>query len=184
MGTSVTPNRSLIKPDGDESIREDLPTFAGWADQNADNCDIIDGLFRKSESTWTPLLTGSGGNPTLGTGGFTEGKYVWLTPKMLFCYFRINFGNPGFVAGSGIYGMNTPLTPDASLDSVNDGIPIGKGYYHDSSAAATSTVFIVTYNPDTGTLYFSPPTGGAISATSPFVPAVSDSITGYFMLPV
>lgn len=103
---------------------------------------------------------------------------------MMFCFFRISFGAAGFATGSGIYGINTPVTPDVSLDSVGDGMPIGKGYYHDASAVATSTVFVVTYNPDTGGIYFTPPTNGAISATSPFVPAQGDSFVGYFMLPV
>jgi hypothetical protein len=174
----------LIKPDLDEKIQEDLPTFPGWAEQNADNCDVIDGLFRKSEGTWTVNWTGSVSNPAVGAGGFTEGRYVWLTPHLIFGYYKINFGGAGLVAGSGVYGINLPVTPDPSLDSVGDGMPIGKGVYFDFSAVATTTNFVTVYNPDTGGVYFSPPTGGAISATSPFAAGQGDGISGYFWIPV
>jgi hypothetical protein len=184
MGTTVTPNWSLIKPDGDEKIQEDLPTFDGWATQNGENCDIIDGLFRKTEGTWTVTWTGNTSNPTIGAGGFTEGKYLWLGPRMLFGFFRLSTGGAGWLPGSGYYGINIPFPVAPQFDSVNDGMPIGKCYLHNANSSTDSTVLVVTYNPDTGGVYFSPPTGGTWTPSVPAAIEAGDTMAGYFMYPM
>lgn len=183
MGTTVTPNLGLIKPDLDESIKEDLPAFVGWAAQNADNMDAIDALFRVTTGTYTLNWTADGGNPVLGTGGFVEGKVVRILPRLVLGYIKIFAGGTGFSAGSGIYRINLPTGIATELSSVNDGIPIGSVTFFDSSAASSSSVFLVTYNPTASNCYFTPPTGGAWSATSPVAMAQNDRISGFFMYP-
>lgn len=184
MGTTVTPNLGLIKPDTDESIKfSSSPSFAGWAAQNGINCDKIDALFRASQHTFTLNWTADGGNPTLGSGGFAVGKYIRLYPRMVLVFFRIATGGAGFAAGSGIYRLNVPTGVASDFTSVGDGMAIGRSIFYDSSAAVSSSVFQVTYNPPSTNLYLTPPTGGAWSATSPVALGQGDRVSGSYLYP-
>jgi hypothetical protein len=135
MGIVVTSNISLIKPDKNESIKANMPTFAGWAAQNAANMDTVDSLFRSSTATYSPAWTGSTTNPTLGTSGFVEGKYVRLWPRMVTVYIRIFAGTAGFAGGSGTYNLSLPFAPDPQFLTAFDSIAVGKAIL--LSAAAT-----------------------------------------------
>ncbi len=183
MGTTITTNLGLIKPDGSESIKEALPTFPGWAAQNEDNCDIIDSLFRNSGLTWTPAWTGSTGNPTLGSGGTIEGKYLRVFPRMVVGFFRIFTGGAGFAAGSGTYRISVPATIASELDTFNDSLPIGKAAILDNDTVANCSNMLVMYSTAVDLITFRPSSGGVWSATSPFTLAQNDRVSGYFMYP-
>lgn len=184
MSTTITTNLSLIKPDDDESIKANLPTFEGWASQNGKNQDVIDSLFRMSTATYTLNWTASGGNPTLGTGGFTEGKWVRVFPRMVFVYFRIYTGTTGFLTGTGTYRINLPFAYDASMATMDNDFPvIGRMAYADASATATSSTFIANYSQGVSTAIFKAPVGGVWNDTTPVVPAQGDRMSGYFMYP-
>lgn len=184
MGTTVTTNLGLIKPDIDESIKENLPTFPGWAAQNASNCDKIDSLFRASTSTYTLNWTASTSNPTLGSGGFTEGKYIRLFPRMTFVFFRIFMGGAGFATGSGHYRINLPFAVDPAVAAFTaEGLTIGKAIFQDASAVLTSSVFLVDYLNTSSVCIFRPSAGGLWDNASPVVPAQNDRISGYVMYP-
>lgn len=184
MGTTVTTNLGLIKPDVNESIREDLPTFAGWAAQNEDNMDAVDALFRASTvNPYTVNWTAGTLNPTLGAGGFTEGKYVRLTPSLVIGWFRIQFGGAGFATGTGHYRINHPLAVDSDFATFQDIIPCGKAMFQDNSASLTSSAFTVSYNVAANALVCRASAGDIWSSTNPVVPAQNDKISGYFMYP-
>ena len=184
IGTTVTTNLALIKPDTSESIKENLPTFAGWADQNADNCDNIDRLFRAATGTYTLNWTASSVNPTLGAGGTTEGKYVRLWPRLVIVWFRIFMGGAGFAAGTGHFRINLPFTMDAALAAYStETLSIGKAIYQDASAVLTSSVFLVNYLNSASVCIFRPSAGGLWDNASPVVPAQNDRISGYLMYP-
>lgn len=182
MGTTVTTNLGLIKPDKVESIKANMPTFAGWASQNGTNCDKLDALFRATATTYTLNWTADTLNPTLGAGGFAEGKYIRLFPRAVLVFFRLFAGGAGFAAGTGAYKFNFPFTVAPELVTVNDSIPIGKAVFFDSSAALSSSVFEVVYTPTTQ-FFLRPPGGGSWSATAPIVPAQNDRVSGYFIYP-
>lgn len=184
MGITVTTNLGLIKPDDDESIKQDLPFFNGWADQNADNCDTIDGLFRNNNTTYTLNWTGTTGNPTLGAAGFTEGKYIRLFPRMVLVNFRIYMGGAGFLPGSGGYRINLPFALDPALAALGgETTPLGKAIFLDNSAALTSTIFTAVYI-QTGSLVGFRPTAGIVWTDAfPVVPAQQDRLTGYLLYP-
>lgn len=182
MGTTATSNLALIKPDTLESIKPNLPTFPGWAFQNGQNCDKIDALFRASNSTWTPLWTGTS-NPAVGTGGFIEGKYLRLFPRLVIGFFRIFTGTASFTAGSGSYSLSIPVPIASELDGFNSEMTIGKACFLDASAVATCSAFNVCYSPPSDVMFLRAPTGDTWSATNPVVPAVNDRISGYFMYP-
>lgn len=182
MGTTVSTNLSLIKPDINESIKQALPTFPGFASQNASNCNTIDALFRCSNGTYTPTLTCSSVNPTIGTGGFVEGKYIRLWPRMVFTYFRINFGTTGFAAGTGFYRMTIPFAFDATMKAVDNTrpIPVGKCVYNDANSILLSSVLLVNYEGNNDVVTFVPTAGSLLNATAI---QASDQISGYFMYP-
>lgn len=184
MGTTVTTNLALIKPDINERIQESLPTWVGWAAQNGSNCDKIDGLFRASTHSWTPTWTASS-NPTLGTGGFIEGKYLRLFPRLVIGFFRIFAGTTGFSAGSGSYSISVPAAaPIASeLDSFNSELTIGKATFLDASAVATCGAFNVCYSPPSDVMFLRQTTNDTWTAASPVAMAQSDRLSGYFMYP-
>lgn len=183
MGTTVTTNLGLIKPDGSEKIKEELPTFPGWAAQNGLNCDKIDSLFRATTHTYSPSWTGSGGNPTLGAGGFVEGKYLRVYPRIVVGYFRIFTGGAGFLAGTGTYRLSVPATIASELDGFADTVPIGMASLHDNDSVVNSQTMGVVYHVSTDLINLRPSSGGSWSTTSPITLAQNDRVSGYFMYP-
>lgn len=186
MGITVTTNLGLIKPDINESIKQALPTFNGWASQNAANMDAIDALFRASTGTYTPTWGATTTPPTLGTAGFTEGKYVRLFPRMVYVFFRIFAGGAGFAAGTGSYTVSLPpvaIDPAFGVVNFSDVVPLGKMIFQDNSAVLTSSVFPLNYSPTPNILLGSASVGGTWSATVPVVPAQNDRFSGYFIYP-
>lgn len=184
MGITVTTNLGLIKPDVDEKIKEDLPTFAGWASQNEDNMDKIDSLFRASVHSYTPTWGSNGGvAPTLGAGGSVEGKYIRLWPRMVVVFFRINTGGAGFNPGTAVYTLSLPVAIDPEFSDFTHTLPLGKMTFFDASAALTSTVMPLVYSPSAALMFARPSEGGTWSATLPVAPAQTDRYSGYFMYP-
>lgn len=183
MGTTVTTNMGLIKPDLQEKIKQDLPSYAGWASQNASNMDKIDNLFRATTHTYTPTWIGSTGNPTLGAGGFVEGKYIRLFPRMVVCFIRIYTGGAGFATGSGTYNFTVPVAVPPELDGMQNHFACGKAVLHDDSSAATSSVFNIIYGVASDVLFFNLPTNDVWTATNPITLAQQDRLSGYFMYP-
>jgi hypothetical protein len=184
MGTTVSSNLSLIKPDLAESIKANLPTFDGWAAQNGANMDKIDSLFRDDViSAYTLNWTATVGNPTLGAGGFTEGKYIRFFPRMVAVFFRIFTGGAGFAVGSGLYRINLPVAVDPAFASFTHTMPLGKAIYSDNSAILTSSVFTPIYSPSAGFVFFRPSAGGTWDPATPVIPAQNDRLSGYLLYP-
>jgi hypothetical protein len=178
MGTTATTNLALIKPDDNESIKQNLPTFNGWATQNAANCNVLDGLFRHTTSSYTPTFTGSGGNPTLGSGGSVSGKWIRLFPRVVLVEFRVDLGGAGLALGSGTYGLTLPVAPAAELLTLDNSFPVGKCFLDDNSNAANSTT-MTTMISNTGVMFFRPPSASVWTPTNPFALGTSDKMSGY-----
>lgn len=134
-------------------------------------------------TSYTPTLTASTTNPTLGTGSAAAGYYKRVG-RMVFGYCEITFGSSGAAAGSGYYGILMPVEP------VNRTQPIGVGFAVDSSdnsraiaatasfapslwATSTKKAVIVITNPaGSGFLTSANPVGAA----APWTWSNSDSI--------
>jgi len=73
--------------------------------------------------SWTPTLTASTTNPSLGSGGFYQvtGRYMRLG-SLVIGYALMIAGNTGVSAGSGTYRFPLPVTPAGA------NIQIGTGY--------------------------------------------------------
>ena len=118
--------------------------------------------------SFTPNLTASTTNPTLGTGSSRTGRYGQID-TLAYGQGQINFGSSGVIAGSGFYFVSLPLTAQSS------GKVIGQFQFFDSSALA---VYIGTLISDTTTrslMYYNNPSSVASNA-APFTWAASDFI--------
>jgi hypothetical protein len=69
--------------------------------------------------TWTPALTAATTNPTLGTGGTTNGRYGRIQKVVIGLGF-IQFGTAGTAAGSGLYYVSLPVTAQAAGRVIGD----------------------------------------------------------------
>lgn len=148
MGTTVTPNLGLIKPDINESIRENLPISAGWPSQNGANCDKIDLLFRRTETTYTPLFTASGSSPAIGSTGTVQGKYVRHAGKLVTVFFRIVVSGTGISTGTGNYLLSLPsgLPVATEYIPVINSTPLGRTVFRDSVTPANSIIFGTSFD--------------------------------------
>lgn len=182
MGTTVTPNLALIKPDTAESIKQALPTFAGWASQNGSNCDKIDGLFRASTHTYTPVWGATTTPPTLGAGGSVAGKYMRIYPRLVFGEIRIFCGGAGFAGGTGSYTLTLPATAPPEFATFFDTAALGKVILLDSDTVLNSTVGELQYT-NTGVVLIRSTAGISVTQASPFTFAQNDRISAYFMYP-
>ena len=63
--------------------------------------------------TWTPTLTASTTNPTLGTGSSQTGRYGRVN-KSVYGQGQISFGTAGVAAGNGFYYISIPVTAQSS----------------------------------------------------------------------
>lgn len=118
--------------------------------------------------TYTPALTASTTNPTLGTGSSVSGRYGQVN-KIVCGQGQINFGSAGVSAGSGYYYVSLPIAAQST------GKVIGQFQFYDSSAFA---VYIGTLISDTTTrsfMYYNNPSSVTTNA-APFTWAAGDFI--------
>lgn len=85
-------------------------------------------------TSWTPTLTASTTNPTLGTGSDASGRYAQIN-KSVFFYATFTFGT-GAAAGTGSYQISLPITAKNALNVV------GSGWLYDSSANRLETCVV------------------------------------------
>ncbi|MDP8961497.1 MAG: hypothetical protein M3N32_07790 [Actinomycetota bacterium] len=67
---------------------------------------VPDGV--ESGLAYTPQLTATTTNPTLGTGAIAQGRYYRMG-KLVWAAARIEFGTSGTGAGSGVYRVSVPV---------------------------------------------------------------------------
>lgn len=94
---------------------------------------------------WTPALTASTTNPTLGSGSSVAGRYCQIG-KLVEGWGRVTFGSSGTNAGSGQYLINYPVTPANASQIV-----FGTAIIYDASPA-TFHLGIVYTNSDTSSM--------------------------------
>lgn len=102
-------------------------TAADWATE-------VTGLWTGLQAAWdsyTPALTASTTNPTLGAGSSASGTYLQYGHK-IGGEGDILFGSSGVVAGSGSYAVSLPVACTAA--AVTNGTSMGSGTFNDVSA--------------------------------------------------
>jgi hypothetical protein len=137
-------------------------------------------------NSFTPVLTASTTNPTLGSGSSAVGEWRYLDNGDWIVYQgKITFGTSGVGAGSGTYRISLPKTTGSFGAS-----PIfGKALMSDSSSTGNMNANMIcdTAGVSFLTVYITQvASGGANFATNtfPWVWAASDSITWSIMYPV
>lgn len=93
-------------------------------------------------TAWTPALTATSVNPTMGTGSSVAGRYC-QHGKLVEGWGRITFGTASAAAGTGQYLINYPVTPTSANQHV-----MGTAVLLDNSAS-TFNLGIVYTNADT-----------------------------------
>jgi hypothetical protein len=77
-----------------------------------DKLDTIFGPLNQAWTLYTPALQAAV-NPSLGTGGVSEGKQLKLG-SLVICYNYFKFGTSGFSIGSGAYKIAGPYNRDTT----------------------------------------------------------------------
>ena len=95
------------------------------------------GTLAKETGAWTgytPTLTASTTNPTLGTGGSASGRYSQIG-KIVFGYGALIFGTSGVAAGTGTYYVSLPVARVS-----NGEFPMGSIVLRDSSGGFIASI--------------------------------------------
>jgi hypothetical protein len=129
-------------------------------------------------TSYTPVLTATTTNPTLGTGSSATGAYARVQNLIVY-NFQILFGSSGVVAGVGNYKVSLPVTSNATnafytatngctafFDSSANSV-----YFANAWLESTTNLTLLTQASFNGALQ-------NVSATSPAVPAANDAISG------
>lgn len=135
--------------------------------------------------SWTPTITGSTTNPTLGTSAVQEGFYCQVG-KLVVAQAFITFGTASVAAGSGAYSIPLPVAADTST---NRYMVTGNLYANDSSASVALAGGITMVNGTTysgnGRMFYTAthPTGTLteVGAAAPWTWAASDALRATFV---
>lgn len=119
--------------------------------------------------TWTPALTASTTNPTLGTGSVQAGRYGRIQ-KTVYGQAVIAFGTAGAAAGTGFYFVSLPITAQNAVAT------IGSGWILDSSTSLVRHVILYSDTVNRAAMWIDNSANFAVSATNPWAWAASDQI--------
>lgn len=138
-------------------------------------------------TAWTPALTGTTTNPTLGSGGnFTQSGFYYRVGKLVYASATLRFGTAGVSAGSGDYRISLPVAASASLaaaGTLGGAAIIGSGIVRDNSAVSASRAVAVQLVSSTTVLMVAG-SGDSINSAAPWAWAASDAITIGVVYPI
>lgn len=147
------------------------------------NMDRIDDWVGPSTvQSYTPVLTASVTNPTLGPGGFVIGRYIEIF-DFIFTWGEFRFGTSAHNQGSGTYEITLPF-PAATIAPPDSGSglgpQIGTARVWDNGTGATRTAHSVqlrTQNKIMFSVRFDSGAGGrALGSGNPFAWDLQDGI--------
>lgn len=135
--------------------------------------------------TFTPVLTATTTDPTLGTAGVIEGRYQRVGTTV-FARYIVKFGTSGANAGSGNYRLSLPIDCDLSMTDADTSI-MGVGRAIDNSASDDVLIFPEFQTASEMSLVYhvgEATTGDAVSVsgTAPWTWAASDQVFGGFVI--
>lgn len=135
---------------------------------------VLPGGDPGTTGAWTPTLTASTTDPTLGSGATRHGRVARLG-RLVMVTATVIFGSSGVSAGAGTYRLSYPsdTEPDATWQPGRGRI-LGTWRAFDDSAAAHRFGVWVWAATGYGILYA--PDGSLVTATSPWTWAASDEL--------
>lgn len=142
-------------------------------------------VVASSRTSHTPVLTGSGSNPTLGTGNVVSGWYAYGPGSTLTYSFSVQFGTSGVAAGSGQYLVSLPVTAVGALGSAQPAMGSGLIRRNSSGEIRGVTLYIPGSNLNV-VAFVADATHGTVQATAPWGVswAASDYLSGTITYPV
>lgn len=134
-----------------------------------------------SRNTYTPSLTASTTNPTLGTASVALGWWNYEPGPAVSMNFFIRFGTSGVAAGTGTYSVSLPPGITSSSVYATGHVAVGAMQIADSSSGGfqPGSIFVPAGS-TTLSLIGSAPVGAA----SPWVWAASDYLSGSVIFPI
>lgn len=139
-------------------------------EMNTEVRDAVTGI-QAAWTSYTPALTASTTNPTLGSGSQQTGAYLQMG-KTIFAQGHIAFGSSGVAAGSGRYSISIPVAATGSSS-----FAAGIGIFQDASGTETWAFMPRVFTSTTFLMYLDQQVAGTlgIGSAAPVVPAASDS---------
>lgn len=130
-------------------------------------------------TSYTPILTATTTNPTLGTGSSSVGSYARIQ-NFIFYRFVITFGTSGVNAGVGTYRISLPVAASGTTNFTEN--PLGTTLFTDSSLGGN--YFCSAWISDVNNLSPIYQTGfngsvNNIGAANPVIPAANDVLSGF-----
>jgi hypothetical protein len=129
-------------------------------------------------TSYTPVLTASVTNPTLGTGSTQSGSYARIQNLIIYRYF-VGFGTSGVNAGAGNYKISLPVASSGITSFYENNI--GSVAFFDTSANSIyyANAWIADVNNVTP-IYQATFNGALLNVTAavPVVPAAQDALSG------
>lgn len=140
--------------------------------------EVLAGVF--AQTNYTPALTASTTNPTLGSGSTAAGRYMRIG-NLVIAWGVIIFGTSGVNAGSGNYRISLPVTASINLGSMR----IGQIIINDSSTSANFTVGSAIILDGEETYFYMQRTGAStfVSNSSPITWSTSDDVSWVLAYP-
>ena len=129
-------------------------------------------------TSYTPVLTATTTNPTLGIGSSSVGNYARVQDYIVY-RFSVSFGTSGTNAGSGNYKISLPVTANqfgayftqvAGQTCFFD-LSTGLFYFMNAWLESTTNLTLLYQNGANGTAL-------NVSSTAPVVPTVGDTMSG------
>lgn len=135
------------------------------------NADSVDGYHVERIASYTPALTATTTNPTLGSGSSQYGRYCAFG-QYVDVEIIIKFGTSGVSAGSGTYLVSLPTNADGATIYQN----VGYGYVYDASAGITWAVVAQINNTDASKVRLVWSGGLIVNNAAPMTWSTSDQI--------
>jgi hypothetical protein len=121
-------------------------------------------------SPYTPALTASTTNPTLGSGATTSGRYKVIASGLVIFNARIVFGSSGALAGTGTYSVSLPVAANTSVVTPNSNVAL-----FDNSSSTRNIGVLIIATSTTAQIWAHGGTSGVTNAV-PWTWAASDQI--------
>lgn len=143
MSLVTIPKRETQELDNFEAI---LRMMNGLLDESNFAGGQIYSASKFKQSSWTaftPILTATGSNPTLGTGGGggAFGVYTRQADRLIVARYFVQFGTSGMAVGAGNYKLSLPVSAE--------GASFGVGHASDVSAGGAYMLEAIGDSADT-----------------------------------
>lgn len=127
-------------------------------------------------TAYTPALTATTTNPTLGTGSTAAGRYQRVG-RSIWGQLNVKFGTSGTAAGSGTYRLSLPVTARSNTFAE----VCGSGYILDASASDLRFCLLRIVGTTIAEIYFTAVTNFFVTHAVPWAWTINDEFNFSFL---